>query len=98
MTAALNASPPRHRHEMTLHLGANTIDDLCDEMRRIADELEREGRDEAREIASSAGYRLVIDHDPTMTPERYDAELKAWADARHAVRMVAQTQTEVRGL
>lgn len=81
--------PPRHRHEMTLHLGANTLDDLCNELRIIAHGLEIEGRDEAREITSSGGWHLVIEHDPTMTPERYAAELRAWADARRARRTEA---------
>ncbi len=90
------SEPPRHRHEMTLELGANTLDDLTFELRDIADRLEREQQDGPREItsgSSTAGYHLRIDHDPTMTPERFRDELAAWAEQERAHR-----QQEVRGL
>ncbi len=75
---------PRHRHEMTLRLGANTLADLCQQLRVIANDLEHDDRDEARQIMSFGGWYLVIEHDPTMTPERYDTELSEWAAARRA--------------
>jgi len=54
-----DTKPPRHRHEMTLRLGVDTPDDLCRKMHFLADDLEREGLDEEREVISSSGYRLV---------------------------------------
>ena len=77
---------PRHRHEMTLHVGANTLGRLTDLLHEIADEIDREQRDCAQEVTSGAGWHFVIEHDATMTDERYDAELKAWWDEIKAAR------------
>lgn len=87
MTDALK--PPRHRHEMTLNLGANTLWSLTRELRSLADRLDLEDRDEAREITGgslTAGFHLVIEHDPTMTVERYREALAAWRTARREAR------------
>lgn len=81
--------PPKHRYEMKLTLGANTLDALTHELRHIADDLEREQRDEARELTSGspgASFHMIIDHDPTMTEERYLVELAAWSKARREAR------------
>jgi hypothetical protein len=79
----MTSNPPRHRHTMTLNIGANTFPDLCDELRSIADHLEVEHRPGPRSVGSSRGWQYTLHHDPTMTAERYRDEFRAWwAEAR----------------
>jgi len=89
-TDTTTPTPPRHRHEMKLSLGADTLADLVWELRTLTDDLERDDRDEAREVTSSAGWHYVIAHDPTMTPARFKTDLQAWAAARRTARKASR--------
>lgn len=77
--------PPRRRFQVNITLGADTIADAFAALEEIARALEdADPWGEAEHWRSnicggpSAGYRVGIDHDPQMTPERYKDALKAW--------------------
>ena len=75
---------PHRRLRLHLDLQADSLDDLWHELRQIADDLDREGR-EVRDVASggySSGYHLTLTCDQYQTGDQYREQLEAWSAAR----------------
>lgn len=80
---------PRRRLRLVLDLGADDLDRLCDELRRIANELELEGREEVPGRTSggySAAHHFTLTCDAEQTAERFREQLNAWTAERRAAR------------
>ena len=74
---------PRRRLRLTLDLGADSLDALCDELRAIANDLQIDGREERSRTSGAyhTGHHLdLVVTDPDMNHERYAAELAAWRE------------------
>jgi len=84
------ATPPVAKYRMTLVIEGNTHDEIEGELLSMT----RGGyllftdyyqRDETHVVGGRRTMRLEH-RNPDMTPERYDAELSEWFDARKAAR------------
>ena len=84
----MTIEPPVARYRLTLTIDGNSFDEIDDELRILANGSTHEdslftGR--ARHEWDIYGPRVKrhMEHrNPDMTPEKYDGELKAWADSR----------------
>lgn len=77
--------PPLKRYRFELTLDVHDLDHLADELRYIASDADH-GDIPAKRV-SGAGYWFTLDEtEPTMTKERYEAELQAWSAQRRAAR------------
>jgi len=84
--------PPVARYHLTLTITGNTLDEIEREVQGMpsrfvldSDYLRRDSWD----ITSGTATRVMEHRNPEMTPERYDAELRAWVDAHRAARREA---------
>lgn len=82
--------PPTARYRLTLTIEGNTLDEVEREIviqTRGGFLLDSDGykRDEWNVIGGRA-QRVMEHRNPDMTPERYDAELDAWSEARRFIR------------
>lgn len=82
---------PRRRLELTLTLGADTLDDLADALNQIATDLLIEGREEHNKASGrwSSGYSSILTVEPDMDGDRYRSEVSDWhrsgADSGRAI-------------
>lgn len=77
--------PPKRRLHLTLDLGADDLDEVYHALRSIADDLDREQREQRDWTSggSGSGWHLTLEvTDPAMNAERFYEALKAWSDAR----------------
>ena len=83
----MTAGPPKARYRLSLQITANTLEELEQELdaRAIHFAIENRGRHTRDEVGPR--HHLVLEHaNPTMTPERYDVELRAWWAAQRPAR------------
>jgi hypothetical protein len=73
---------PQRAYVFGCKLGADTREGLVAELRHFASEIERGEVTAGAFGGPSAGATYAFCHDPTMTHERYFAELDEWLD-RH---------------
>ncbi|WP_286697486.1 hypothetical protein [Dermacoccus sp. UBA1591] len=85
---ATTSRPPIPRYRLTLTIDGNTFDEIDDELRSLAnastymDSLFTGQVRHEWAIYSPRVKRHMEHRNPDMTPEKYDYELKAWADRR----------------
>lgn len=76
---------PRRRLRMELAMDADSLDDVCTALRRIADTLEHDAREEVDRISgrrhSGHGISLHVT-DPEMDGGRYRAAVQLWKSTR----------------
>lgn len=75
-------TPPRQRLEVTLHASAASRTDLAVHLMQLATELATDdGPDSVDRYTGTADAtsHLVIDCDPSITPESYTEALRVWA-------------------
>lgn len=78
-------NPPRKRYRFVLTLDVHDFDHLADELRRIARDADL--NDIPTERVSGGGYWFTCEEvEPTMTKERYEAELSTWFNQRREAR------------
>ena len=90
----MNAPPPVPRYRLTLTITGNTLDEIEDEL--VAQtrggfllDSDYYRRHEWEVVGGSRTSRMEHTN-PDMTPERYNAELRAWFNARKAIREVRE--------
>lgn len=74
---------PKHRHELTISIGAHDFSELQRVLRQVADELIETG---GRVVVGSSSYAGHFEHivTPDQTREKYIAELTASIEAADA--------------
>lgn len=80
----MSTPPPRRAYHAEIRVGADTLQDLADELRRMADRLDRGPLDALTTGSPSAGGHLHLVHNPEMTHDRYHAANREWLDERRA--------------
>lgn len=80
----MSTPPPRRAYHAEIHVGADTLQDLADELRRFADRLDQGPVDTLTSGSPSAGGYLHLTRDPDMTHDRYHAANREWLDERRA--------------
>jgi len=78
--------PPRRRHHTLITVDSHDVDDFVYQMRRIADDAEREQRISVEMVTSTGYYYLSSENDDWLPREEYDAALIEWSEARRADR------------
>lgn len=78
---------PHRRYQMTMSIGADSMEELRRSLEQWCFEMERYGEIQERSYGGasgspSAGYSYDIRFDPDMTPERYHEELKVYLEAK----------------
>lgn len=82
-------TPPKRRLHLTLDLGADDLREAASTLWNIAEEMERDGREERRVTSGGwgSGYSLTMRvTDPEMDGDRFRDELKEWAAERRRQR------------
>ena len=72
---------PARRLRMELAMRADSLDDACEALRRIADELQHDGLEDVRQVTGRphTGYGISLEvTDPAMTASRYRTALELW--------------------
>lgn len=88
---------PHRRVRFTIEGHADTNSVLADELREIADRIERVADDRDIEIFAGgtvASYSVNTTVDVDMTPERYWVELDAWRAAEKVARTAAAAEVQ----
>lgn len=75
---------PRRAYHAQISVGGDTLADLVDALREIADRFESENLLNAASGSPSWGYTVEFDYDPDMTHDRYITLTRAWLPARRA--------------
>lgn len=91
--------PPRRRFHVLFDAHADTLEDLERAVEEMSHELDVLDRAEdtlptvERTVGGvTSGWHLAVREDPTMTPERYQADLSAWlAQKRGGDALLAET-------
>lgn len=82
--------PPVSKYKLTVTIRGNTLDEIESELvtqTRGGFLLDSDYRTRDSWHSTSGRVTSVMEHtNPEMTPERYTAELHAWADERKATR------------
>lgn len=91
----MSAEPPVAKYRLTVEITGNSHDEIETELRYLVNggyllDTDYHKRDETYVVGGRKTVRL--EHaNPEMTPERYDAELSEWFDARKTARRGAES-------
>ena len=79
-TPAAMDTPPRRRLELSLTIGADTLEDLHDALQQFATDLLIDNREEHIRASGGwrSGYSSTLTVDPEMTGDRYRREVQEW--------------------
>lgn len=76
-----NDPPPKRAFVLEINIGADKWDDVVHELRELADHIATHGPGcDSVAGGCTSGHWVHIHMDPTMTNERFNAELKAWLE------------------
>ena len=84
---------PVPKYKLTIVIEGNSLDEVADELHSVYNgfwlDVRSPADDDERDsflIVSGRSQRTMLHANPEQTPEKYADDLKAWADARKAVR------------
>lgn len=70
-------SEPKRKHQLTLTIGADSLEDLQSAMRQLADELREPG---TKSVGGGYRWGHILEHkvDPSQTAEKFREQLDAY--------------------
>lgn len=73
-------SEPKRKHQLTLTIGADTLEDLQNAMRQLADELHEPG---TRSVGDGYTWGHSLEHkvDPVQTHEKFVEQMEGYLEA-----------------
>lgn len=76
--------PPKSRFDLTVHISAETWDEVVRDIKEIADHIKRHGvKCDMAHGGPTHGYSVQIEEDPEMTHDKYHELLQKYLNAIH---------------